>query len=109
MKATCITKEDEQAQRRREPAKQRACGEKHNANHVVAFAAENAAQPRRKRKHDGIGYEITGQHPGAFVHADSKSPRNVRQGDVGEAVSSSSMNMASVTVMAMTQGLIGGR
>jgi len=44
---------------------------------VVAFAPENAAQPRRKRKHYSIRHQIARQHPGALVIADAEAAGNV--------------------------------
>ncbi len=76
--------ENEHAEARRESAEKRADGEERDANHVVALAAEEAAEPRGEREDDGVGDEIAGEHPGAFVGADGEAAGDVRESDVGD-------------------------
>src|ERR1700722_2253963 len=76
--------EDEEAEAWRETAEEGADCEERDANHVIALAAKKAAEPRGKREHDGVGDEIAGEHPGAFVGADGEAAGDVWESDVGD-------------------------
>ena len=75
---------DEGAEAGSKTAQQRTDGEERDANHVVAFAPEAAAEPRGERQDDGVGDEIAGEHPGAFVGADGEAAGDMRKRDVGD-------------------------
>jgi len=60
----------------------------------------------RLRQYDGIGDEVAGEDPCALVVAGSKTSGDMGRETFAMAVSSSSMNVARVTVIAISQGLM---
>lgn len=77
--------EDQHAETGRETAKQRGRSKQGDAQHVVAFAPEDAAQPGAHRQNDGVGDQVAGEHPSAFVVAGPETTGDVRQSDVRDA------------------------
>ena len=86
------------------PHKKEVAVNKPHADHVVAFAAQNAAQPCAHRQHYGVGHQVGGQDPGGLIEAAPQPAGNVRQRTLAIDVSSSSMNVARVTVNATAHG-----
>lgn len=51
---------------------------------MIAYAIRQHRRPARVC-YDGVGHHIAGQHPSAFVVADRKTARDMRQRDVGDS------------------------
>ena len=99
-------REDEQRERGRETAEQRADREHHHAGHVEALAAEAVGEPAGDGQNHGRRDEIAGQHPGRlFLARRRPSPAMCGSATLAMEVSSTSMNVAIVTVSAISHGL----
>ena len=76
--------EDQHAEGGRQAAKQRGGGEKENAGHVKALAADAVGDPAAQGEHDGVGDEVAGEHPGGFIAAGGERAADVGHGHVGD-------------------------
>ncbi len=72
------------AERRRQPAKERSQRKQKYAAHVETLAAKPIGHPSADGKHHGVRHQVRGQHPGALVRARGKVPCNVRQRHVSD-------------------------
>jgi hypothetical protein len=78
------TEDHQEVQRRSNTAEKGGHREEGDADHVVALAPEDAAQPRAHRQHDRIRNQVRSQDPGRLVEASPQATGNVRQRDVGD-------------------------
>src|SRR3984957_13446999 len=76
--------ENQPAETRREATQQRGQRKRRDAAHVVVLAAEDAAEPGAERQNDGVGNQVAGEHPSAFVAADGQAASDVRQRHIGD-------------------------
>ena len=76
--------EDKEREAGSDAAEERAYGKEEHADHVIAFAAKDAAEPGGKGEDNGVGNEVAGEDPGAFVIADGEAAGDVGEGDVGD-------------------------
>ena len=81
-----------------------ASGEIADADQEISFAAQPAAERTGDRQHDAIGNQIGRQRPGALVVADRQAAGDMRQRNIHDVVSSTSMNAPSVTTIATSHG-----
>ena len=77
-------RENQDRQRGRQPAEQRADGEQRYARHVEALAAETVREPAGDGQHDRAGHEIAGQNPGCLFLARAQGSGNVGQRNIGD-------------------------
>ena len=89
----------------REAAEHGTDGEHGDAGHVEALASDAVGQPAGDGQHDGAGDQVAGEHPGGLLLAGAQAPAMWGRATLAMEVSSTSMNVASVTVMATSHGL----
>ena len=73
--------DDRHAEVWRQAADQGTVGAQHHAHHVIAFADEDAAQPRPQRQHHRVRQQVAGQHPRRFVLAGGEPHDDPEVGD----------------------------
>jgi hypothetical protein len=67
-----------------EAAQHRTEREQSETGHEEGFAAEHPSQKAAGRQDDGVGNQISGDHPGRFVLAHPHAAGNVGERDVGD-------------------------
>ena len=65
-------------------AQKRADREHRDADHEIALAADQVAEPAGNRQHDAVGDEIGGQRPGRLVVAGRQTAGDMRQRDIDD-------------------------
>ena len=71
-------------QRRRGSTEERRNGEQHHARHQKPLAPEAQREPVARRKNDGVGDQVAGQHPGRFGVRRGERPCDIRQRHRGD-------------------------
>ena len=77
-----------------------------DASDQEALASETQREPAAGRQHDGVGDQVAGEDPGGFVVGGGEAAGDVGQRDAAMEVSSTSMNVGSITARAISQGLV---
>src|SRR5262249_39465478 len=67
-----------------ETAEKRAGSEKKNAQDEKTSSADRVRKPAADGKHDGVRYEVRGEHPSTLVITCAQTPGHVRQRHVGD-------------------------
>ena len=65
-------------------AQHRGGGEDRDADHIESLSADHVGQPAADRQHDGVGDQIAGNDPGAFVEAGCQAAGDVAQRDIDD-------------------------
>lgn len=69
------------------------------------LGSDDGGEPARHGQHDRIGDEIASEHPGGFVLSGAQAAGNAGRAALAMEESSTSMNIANVTVRSITHGL----
>ena len=93
------TKKHQHPETRRQSAKETARGKQRHAGHIETLSSVSRREPRADRQHDAVGNKIAGEYPGRFVQVAPKLPAICGSAILAMEVSSTSINVARVTVM----------